>query len=81
MVPNSILLVSLLFCLYPAVKSRNSLPAELAVLIVFVIVYLAASSLIAACERFIKPVVPIFIVLISFTITDLLEVRLRRKAQ
>jgi len=81
MVPNSILLVSLLFCVYPVIRCRNMLPAELVALIIFVIIFLGASSLAYACERYIKPVVPIFIMLISFTITNLLEVRLRKKPQ
>jgi 4-amino-4-deoxy-L-arabinose transferase-like glycosyltransferase len=78
MVPNSILLVSLLFCVYPVIRRRKLLPAELISLIFFVIVYLAASSLISACERFIKPVVPIFIILVAFTVTKLLEVHFRK---
>lgn len=76
MVPNSILLTSLLLCCYPLVKCRENLPGELVMLIGFVVIFLAGSSLINAGERYIKPVVPIFIIVIFFTVTNLLQIHL-----
>jgi type IV secretory pathway VirB2 component (pilin) len=78
MVPNSFLLVSILFCCYPLWKRRRDLPGELVVLIGLAIIFLAGSSLIYASQRFLMPLVPVFVIVIFFTAGNLLEIRFHR---
>jgi len=43
---------------------------------VFLLVKLRSSSLIAASERFLKPVIPVFIIVVFFTVTNLVQMHL-----
>ena len=80
-VPSSFLLVSLLFCCYPLWKRRKHLPGELVVLIALAIIFLVGSSFTYAHARYLKPLVPIFVIVIFFTANNLLEIRFHRETR
>ena len=56
------------------------MPGELVVLIGLAIIFLVGSSFIYASQRFLMPLVPIFIIVIFFTAGNLLEIRFHRGA-
>ena len=76
MVPNTFLLTSIIFCIYPLLKQRRHIPDELKILILFVTVYIGGSSLIYTNSRLMLPAVPVLIIVIFFTANNLLEIKL-----
>lgn len=76
MVPNSFLLVSSVFCLYPLWKRRGNIPGELLSLIFFVLVFLLGSLIVSTDTRYFLPAVPILIIMIFFTTSNLLKIEL-----
>jgi 4-amino-4-deoxy-L-arabinose transferase-like glycosyltransferase len=80
MVPGSFLLVSIILCIYPLWKRRKNIPSELAVLICFVVIYLGGSSLVHTSVRYVLPIVPILIIIIFYTATKILEIKLTPSA-
>lgn len=75
MVFNSVLWVSLLLCAYPLIRYRKDVPVEIVLLIVFALAFLFGSSLVSALARYLKPMVSVFIIVIFYTATTLLQIR------
>jgi hypothetical protein len=77
MAPNSALLVVLLACLYCIIRRRRLIPPELGSLMLMAAMYLACASLLFACDRYLLPVVPILLVTVFFTATNLVNIKLK----
>jgi 4-amino-4-deoxy-L-arabinose transferase-like glycosyltransferase len=81
MVPNSMLLLSLLACVYPIVRRRRLIPPELGWLMLFAATYLAGTLLLFACDRYLLPVLPILLVTVLFAATSLVSMRLKSDSE
>jgi hypothetical protein len=77
--PGSLLLTAVLFCVYPLVKRWESLPVAVVHSIGFCMVYLAGHSFLCAEARFLCPLVPFIFMIVTYTATNLVKVRLCEK--
>jgi hypothetical protein len=75
MVPNSLLLAAVVFCIYPLVKLRRILPAAIIHSIGFCLIFLAGHSLLYAEARYLCPVVPFIFIVIAYTATNLIRLQ------
>lgn len=74
-VPNSALFMALLACVYPLVRYRRRIPPAVGALMLFAGIYLVGASLVFAVDRYLLPLLPIFMLVILFTFTRLVEIR------
>ncbi len=76
-VPNAFVVVFTVLCAYPSVRAHARIPSEIKLLLLFVAVALGGSSLLAAYERQFRPLVPILLLWISYSLTHLVRIELR----
>jgi hypothetical protein len=74
-VPNSLLLAASLFCIYPLIKLRRTLPAAIIHAIGLCLVFLAGHSLLYAEARHLCPVMPFIFIVITYTATNLIKLQ------
>lgn len=78
MIPNMLLVVVFILCIYPAFLGRKLIPGEIYVLILFGLIALGGSSLLSAYNRQLWPIVPVFFLWISFSLTNLIEIKVKK---
>lgn len=81
MVPNMLLVVPAILCVYPTVRGRRALPPELGVLLAFAAVAFGGTSLLAAYERQFRILVPILGTWVAFTLTRIVRIEIRPDAE
>ena len=77
MVPNMFLVVISLICIYYSFKGRKLLRFEIKALMLFVLIYIAGSSLLSAVARYLIPIVPIVVFWITFTLKRIVKIEIR----
>jgi hypothetical protein len=75
LLPNSLLLAAMVFCIYPLVKLRRYLPAAIIHACGVSVVYLGGHSLVYAQARFLCPVVPFIFIVIAYTAANLIKLQ------
>jgi len=75
LVPNSLLLAAMVFCIYPLVKFRRYLPPEILHACGLSVVYLVGHSLVYAQARFLCTVVPFIFIVITYAATNLIKLQ------
>ncbi|MCJ7582294.1 MAG: glycosyltransferase family 39 protein [Candidatus Aminicenantes bacterium] len=75
--PNMILIILSLFCLYPSIKKRESIPFEIHTLYILALVYLGGSSLVSSLVRYLLIVVPIFVLWIGYIFTQVIQIEFK----
>ena len=75
--PNMILITLSLFCLYPFIKKRASIPFELQALCVLALIYLGGSSLVSALVRYFLIVVPIFVFWLGYMFIQVIHIEIK----
>ncbi|MFA5032933.1 MAG: hypothetical protein WC614_07935 [bacterium] len=78
-IPNMFLLIVFLLCLCPAFLCRKLIPFEVYNFLIFGAVTFFGSSLLSAYPRQLFPVVPIILLFVAYTITNILKISLRCK--
>jgi hypothetical protein len=77
LIPNMFIVVLAVLSVYPSIARRALIPREIFWLLSFGAVTLLASSLVSAYEREFLVIVPIILLWVAFTVTSVLDVRLR----
>jgi len=77
-IPNMFLVVFSILCIYPAYLGRKIIPHEIYALIIFVLISFGGTSLVYAEARYLSPLIPIFMVWISFMLSQIMKVEIRR---
>lgn len=78
MVPGMFLVVFSVLCIYPSCLKRKMIPYEIYALLIFALIAFAGSSLLSAYSRFFFPLVPVFVLWIFFTLTNILKIEIRQ---
>jgi len=73
LIPGSLLLSALLFCIYPLVKFRRNLPPEISHAIILSIVFVAGHSLVYANARYLGIMMPFLLTVIVYTATNIIN--------
>jgi 4-amino-4-deoxy-L-arabinose transferase-like glycosyltransferase len=79
-IPNAVLVVLSLLCLYPTWVARRSVPVALYVLGIFGLLGFVASSLLSAYARQLLPLVPLLALWIAYTTSRLVRIELAVRA-
>jgi hypothetical protein len=66
LLPNMFLVVFLVGSVYPAVLKRTTIPYEIYALLFFALIVMGGTSLLSAYDRQFRPLVPIFLLWLSF---------------
>ena len=74
LVPGALLLSAILFCIYPLVKLRRTLPPEIIHAVFVFSVFAAGHSIIYAQARFLCIIIPFVFIVIAYTVTNLVKV-------
>ena len=74
LVPNMFLLLLFIISLYPAFYSKNKVPLEIIVFLIFGLVYFCGSSLLSAYSRFSNPLIPVLLLWIIYVFNHLMEI-------
>jgi hypothetical protein len=77
LLPNMFLVVFLLVSVYPAVLRRRAIPYEIYALLLFALIALGGTSLLCAYDRQFRPLVPIFLLWLSFAYLRILRIEVR----
>jgi 4-amino-4-deoxy-L-arabinose transferase-like glycosyltransferase len=77
-VPNMFLVVFSVLCLFPAYKGRSQIPFAIYTLIFFTLISFGGLSLQSSEQRYLWPLVPIFMLWISFTLARILKIEIQR---
>lgn len=78
MIPNMFLVVVFILCIYPAFLGRKLIPDEIYGLFLFGLIAFGGSSLLSAYNRQFWPLVPVFMLWISFVITNIIKLEIKR---
>ena len=78
MIPNMFLVIIFILCIYPAFLGRKLIPYEIYGLILFGLISFGGSSLLSAYNRQFWPLVPVFMLWISFVISNILKVEIKK---
>lgn len=76
MIPNMFLLVLLVFCLYPFIKSNKTLPFELKAVMVFHLIYIVGIVLLDGRGRNFITVVPSLVLFMAYVVANLMNFNL-----
>jgi hypothetical protein len=77
LLPNMFLVVFLVGSVYPAVLKRRTIPYEIYALLFFALIAMGGTSLLSAYDRQFRPLVPIFLLWLSFVYVRILRIELR----
>ncbi|MHB8067023.1 MAG: hypothetical protein ACYDIC_03875 [Desulfobaccales bacterium] len=77
LIPNMFIVVLSTLCIYMTIIRYKYIPFEIITLLLLLAVYLGGSSLLSAYERQFRPVLPIIFLWISFTLFNIVEIRIR----
>lgn len=80
LIPNMFLVVFCILCLYPSFVRSDLIPFEIYLLCLFALISFGGSSLIFAEGRYLSPLVPIFVLWISFTLTRIVKIEMALKS-
>lgn len=81
LLPNMFIFVLLVISIYPAILRYRSIPFEIYGLILFALIALSGTSLVSAYDRQFRPLVPIFLLWISFVYYRVLQINIRPEAE
>lgn len=73
LIPGSLLLSALLFCIYPLVKSHRNIPPEIIHVIILLVVFIAGHSFVYANARYLGIMMPFLLIVIVYTATNLIK--------
>jgi len=74
---NMFIVVFSILCIYPTYMGRKKIPFEIFALLFFGLISFGGISLLAAYERYCRPIVPIFILWILITLTQVMKIEIR----
>ena len=77
-IPNMFVVVFFVVSFYPAFLGRRLIPHEVYSMLLFGLVALGGSSLLSAYNRQLWPLVPVFMLWISFVISNILKVEIKK---
>lgn len=77
MIPNAVLLGGLVFCIYPLLRAFSRIDDEIIFVLIIVMLYIGLSTVLPANARYLVPMVPLFVLLLSYTGWKLLDIRIR----
>ncbi len=77
-IPNMFIFVFSILCLYPAYVGRRLIPFEIYALIFFVLVSFGGHSIVIAENRYYWPLLPVLMLLNSFTLNKLVRIQIRK---
>ena len=80
-VPNCFLLTGCLLVICPFLKRLKYLPPEVITLTLFAGIFLAGSSLVYSCSRYLVTIVPVLVILVSYGLFVLLKIEFRPKSE
>jgi hypothetical protein len=75
-IPNMFIIVFSILCIYPTYIRRKLVPYEIYSLLLFGIIIFGGSSFLSAYERQFRPVVPILMLWISFTLNKIVKIKI-----
>lgn len=75
-IPNMFLFVPLVLCIYPTIRRWECIPFEIKALILFAVVSFTGSTFLNGENRYIWPLVPIFLLWISIVSVNLIKVEI-----
>jgi hypothetical protein len=76
LIPNMFIVVLLILSVYPAILRWRIIPYELLALLVFVLITYGGTSLLSAYDRQFRPLVPFFLIWLSFVYIRILKIEL-----
>lgn len=76
MLYHMFLIVLLVFSLYPAWVHRRSIPSELYLFILFILIYLGGTILVCCIPRYLLPAIPFMILWITYVYSHLVKIKL-----
>ncbi len=77
MVPNALLMGAIVFTLPLLITGSRRLPAEILTLCLLAFLFIAGSSLVYSCARYLVTIVPVLLVVVFYTWTSLVTVTFR----
>jgi hypothetical protein len=77
LLPNMFLVVFLVVSVYPATLRRRAIPYEIYAVLLFALIAVGGTSLLCAYDRQFRPLVPIFLLWLSFVYVRILRIELR----
>lgn len=81
MVPGSLLLGTMILCVYPLIKLCRRLPSAIIHSCGLSVIFMAGQSLLEAEARYLCPIVPFIFVAITYTATNLIKVQVSQKEE
>lgn len=78
MIPNMFIIVIWILCIYPTLYGSRLIPFEIIVLMLMTLVSFGGMSLLDGENRYLWPIIPLFILWISFVIIRILKIELRQ---
>lgn len=81
LVPNALLFSTLFLCALPLAKFRSYLPPEIVNFICLSTIFLVGLSMIAANGRLMYPIVPLLLIVIAYTLTNLARLSVGHNAR
>ena len=76
-IPSMFLIVASVICIYPTYLGRKFIPFEIYALLVFGLISFAGSSFVFVLNRQFWPLVPVFVLWISFTLTRIVKISMQ----
>ncbi len=77
--PNMFILVLWVVCIYPTIRGHELIPFEIYVLMLFTLISFGGLSPFNGENRYLWPIIPIFILWISFVFTRILTIEIRKQ--
>jgi hypothetical protein len=78
LLPNMLIVVISVLCIYPSYVGRRIIPFEIWCLIAFFLISLGGTSLLSAYGRQFTPLVPFLVLWIAFTIFRVIRIEIRK---
>jgi hypothetical protein len=77
--PNMFILVLWILCVYPTFRGRELIPYEIYVLMLFTLISFGGMSPLDGENRYLWPLIPLFILWISFVLCRILKIEIRNQ--